>query len=370
VRILVTGAQGFIGSNFSLRVRSCTDHQVLGLGPGATRDQLADAVASADIVFHLAGVNRPKTVAAFQEGNAGFTRTLCESLAAAGRAAPLVFTSSIQAGLDNPYGASKRLAEETLLAHGAATGAPVKVLRLPNVFGKWSRPNYNSVVATFCHNIARGLPIEVRDPGAPLRLLYVDDLMEAFLELLEALPQGRDTGEPGPVYPTTVGEVAGILRSFPESRESLVAPPAGAGLVRALYSTYLSFLPAEQFAYQVPCYRDPRGEFAEMVKTPDRGQVSYFTADPGITRGEHYHHSKTEKFLVVRGTARFRFRQVRTGESLEVDVAGGEGRIVESIPGWAHSVQNVGGTELIVLLWANEVFDRRRPDTYPARVGA
>jgi UDP-2-acetamido-2,6-beta-L-arabino-hexul-4-ose reductase len=223
-------------------------------------------------------------------------------------------------------------------------------------------------VATFCHSIARGQPITVNDPAAPLRLVYVDDVVAAFVGLLEH--PGRPGGhtEVEPVYETTVGAVANAIRSFPESRQTLVTPAVGEGLLRALHATYLSFLPTDDFAYSVPVHGDPRGVFVEMLKTADSGQFSYFTAHPGITRGEHYHHTKTEKFMVIRGTASFGFRNVDTGETAEIIVTGGEGRIVETVPGWAHNVTNIGGDELICMLWANEIFDRANPDTIAAKV--
>lgn len=368
MRILVTGSGGFIGRNLILRLRERGHQDILEVEADTPREALIEAVGRAELVFHLAGVNRPVDPAEFAAGNAGFTQQLCETLAGTGRPVPVVFSSSIQAALDNPYGASKRQAEAALLAHGERTGAPVHIFRLANVFGKWSRPNYNSAVATFCHNLSHGLPITLHDPAAPLRLVYIDDVLDAFLRLLEPPSPASGFLQAGPVFETTVGEVAEILRSFADSRASLAAPRAGSGLVRALYATYLSHLDPQAFDYQVPRYVDARGEFAEMLKTPDCGQFSYFTAHPGITRGDHYHHSKTEKFLVVRGTARFEFRQVDTGQTHVLTVQGGEGRIVETVPGWTHNITNAGPDELIVMLWANEVFDRARPDTIPMKV--
>jgi len=368
MRILVTGSNGFLGTNLRHRLRETPEHTV----DRACRDTPADALermaATADFVFHLAGVNRPPDPRDFQTGNVDFTAALRAALARAGRPIPIVYASSTQAALDNPYGRSKKAAEDLLLGHGRATGSPVHICRLPNIFGKWCRPDYNSAVATFCHNLARGLPIRVDSHPAPLRLVHVDSVMEAFLALL------AQPGRPGgplpvaPVYETTVGEVAGLLLSFVGGRTSLAAPRAGTGLTRALYSTYVSYLEPDDFAYEVPVHRDPRGEFAEMLRTPDCGQFSYFTANPGATRGEHYHHAKTEKFLVIRGQARFRFRHVETGATFETTVRGGDGRIVETVPGWTHNIANTGIDELVVMLWANEILDRSRPDTYPMKV--
>lgn len=367
MRTVVTGANGFIGRNLRVRLAELGHDELTPLTRDSPPDAVRAALVDADFVFHLAGVNRPQDPAEFVTGNARYTKVLCDQLVSAGRRATVVFASSTQAALDNAYGRSKLAAEQALHAYGGVTGAPVHVLRLTNVFGKWAKPDYNSAVATFCHNITRGLPITVNDPDAPLRLLYIDDVVEALTALL-ASESADNRVEPGPVYETTVGEVATILSGFAESRKTLLIPPVGSGLLRALYSTYVSFLPPQSFAYQVPSHADPRGEFVEMLKTPDCGQFSYFTAHPGVTRGEHYHHTKTEKFLVIRGTARFRFRQIVTGETQALVVSGGEGRIVETASGWTHDITNVGDDELIVMLWANEIFDRQRPDTVAMKV--
>jgi UDP-2-acetamido-2,6-beta-L-arabino-hexul-4-ose reductase len=368
MRLLITGIDGFIGKNLRVRLQELGYTDIIGITEESTQEDLQQAASHTDFVFHLAGVNRPKDPGDFEKGNARFTERLCSVLASLGYPVPIVFSSSVQALLDNPYGRSKHAAEEFLLRHGRETGAPIYLFRLTNVFGKWCRPNYNSAVATFCHNIARGLPITVHDPASPLFLIYIDDVIDAFLELLQPPPREQGYMEAGPVHETTVGEVAEILYSFSMSRTSLVSPPVGTGLYRALHATYLSHLPPEAFSYQVPRYTDARGEFAEMLKTPNCGQFSYFTAMPGITRGEHYHHSKTEKFLVIRGSARFQFRNIDTQGRFELSTHGGEGRIVETVPGWTHNITNIGKDELIVMLWANEIFDRARPDTIAMQV--
>jgi UDP-2-acetamido-2,6-beta-L-arabino-hexul-4-ose reductase len=367
LRILITGANGFIARNLRVRLRELKYDDVDCVTRATTGEQLADCARRADFVFHLAGVNRPPDPADFATGNAGFTRRLCATLRDAGRRIPVAYASSIHAERDDPYGRSKLAAEQALEGYGAQSGAAVWIFRLANVFGKWSRPDYNSAIATFCHRIARDMPICVNDGGAPLRLVYIDDVISAFTALLVGSPPSGFVSAQ-PEYQTTVGEVAGLLQSFVASRASLQAPRAGTGLVRALYSTYVSFLPKESFSYAVSRYEDPRGVFVEMLKTPEYGQFSYFTAHPGIARGEHYHHTKTEKFLVIRGTARFGFRNVDSGETHEIVVRGDEGCIVESIPGWAHNVVNVGDDELIIMLWANEVLDRARPDTVALKV--
>lgn len=372
MRIVVTGADGFIGRNLRVRLVERGFDDVVSITRESSSTDLAAALASADFVFHLAGANRPPDESEFERVNHGFTQQLCRLMLDSGRAAPIAFASSRQAGLDNPYGRSKRHAEQAVENYGRASGAATYVFRLTNVFGKWARPHYNSAVATFCHLLSRGEPIQIANAAAPLSLVYVDDVVDAFIRLLGA-GGGEGEGEGGlievqPVYETTVGQLAEVLREFGRSRESLVVPRVGTGYLRALYATYVSYLPVEQFSYEVPRYADQRGEFVEMLKTPDCGQFSYFTAFPGVSRGEHYHHTKTEKFLVIRGSASFGFRHLITDERFVVVTHGGEGRIVESIPGWAHNVVNVGEGELTVMLWANEIFDRQRPDTVARKV--
>jgi len=365
--VVVTGANGFIGRNLSVRLAEI-GWEVIGIGSDTGTAVLDEALSRAEFVFHLAGINRPTETAEFHTGNVEVTRRLCERLAATGRRIPLVYSSSIQAEINNPYGLSKRRAEEAIVDHARRTGSPVRIFRLANVFGKWGRPNYNSAVATFCHNIARGLKINVSDPAARLSLLYVDDAVSAFLSLLETPWEGAEFAQADPVHETTVGEVADMIRGFAASRSNLLTDRVGTGLTRALYSTYLSYLEPAAFAYEVPRHGDDRGVFVEMLKTPDCGQFSYFTAGPGITRGEHYHHTKTEKFLVLTGEARFGFRHIITNERFEIVIRGGDGRIVETIPGWTHDITNISDDEMVVMLWASEIFDSARPDTIAEKV--
>ncbi len=368
MKVLITGADGFVGKNLRVAVGERESFDVLPITRVSSAAELVDAVAMADAVVHLAGVNRPQDTAEFVTGNANFTATLCAALLKTGRAIPVAFASSIQAERDNPYGTSKRVAEDHLRRYGEASGAAVALYRLANVFGKWSRPNYNSAVATFCHNIARGLPIQINDPTAEVRLVYIDDVVAELLRFLGEPGQGVRFAQAEPVYVTSVGELARQIEAFGDVRSSLVTQRVGTGLVRALYATYVSFLPLEAFSYGVPKYGDARGVFVEMLKTPDCGQFSFFTAHPGITRGGHYHHTKTEKFLVIKGTARYRFRHLITEETFEVESHGEEPLIVETIPGWAHDITNIGDDELVVMLWANEIFDQQKPDTVASRV--
>lgn len=363
MNVLITGADGFIGKNLQVALAERDGIDVLQVTRTTTNDGLRAALAQADAVIHLAGINRPQDPAEFASGNADFTARLCDLMLESGRQMPVAFSSSIQAQQDNAYGQSKRRAEDHLANYGRLSGAPVVLYRFANVFGKWSRPNYNSAVATFCHNIARSLPIRIDDPSAKVRLIYIDDVVQELIRFLESPGHGVQFPDAGPVYVSTVGELAAQIEAFREVRNSLVTERVGTGLTRALYATYVSFLPNAAFCYSVPKYGDARGMFVEMLKTPDCGQFSFFTAHPGITRGGHYHHTKTEKFLVIKGRARYRFRHLLTDERYEVDSSGEEPMIVETIPGWAHDITNIGDEELVVMLWANEIFDRARPDT-------
>ncbi|MDO9384687.1 MAG: NAD-dependent epimerase/dehydratase family protein [Hyphomicrobiaceae bacterium] len=366
MRIAITGANGFLGRNLRFHLMEQGHCDIISVTRQTPVEELPKLLANAEFVFHLAGVNRPPDPSAFKVGNAGFTAALCDALGT--KPIPIAFASSTQAELDNLYGASKLLAEQVLEEYGRRNGAPVQIFRLPNVFGKWSRPNYNSAVATFCHNIARNQSISIHDPAAPLRLVYVDDVVAALSALLLSPQAPGGFREVKPEYQTTVGALAAAIHSFEGSRKTLLVPPVGEGLLRALHATYLSFLSPARFSYSVPIHADPRGIFVEMLKTDDSGQFSYFTAHPGITRGEHYHHTKTEKFLVIQGVAEFRFRNIDTGELADLCVKGGDGAVVESIPGWAHSITNAGDGELICMLWASEIFDREKPDTVAAKV--
>jgi UDP-2-acetamido-2,6-beta-L-arabino-hexul-4-ose reductase len=375
MRVLITGANGFVGKNLQLHLAERKDVQVVCFTRGIDLAQLPGLLQGVDFVFHLAGVNRPQEPQEFVSGNVDLTVALCRAVgdvvATTGKKVPIVYTSSTQADRDNSYGASKLGAENALYAMQREHGVPVHVFRLPNVFGKWCKPNYNSAVATFCHNIARDLPIQVNDPAAPVTLVYVDDVIARFVQLMDDADAAVDVNgfaTIAPQYTTTVGELVRMVQTFKDSRTTLMTERVGTGLVRALYSTYVSYLPVESFAYTVPQHGDPRGVFVEMLKTPDAGQFSYFTAHPGITRGGHYHHSKTEKFLVIKGQARFKFRHMQTGQTHELVTTGEKAEIVETVPGWTHDVTNIGADEMVVMLWANEVFDRARPDTFSCAV--
>lgn len=371
-RVLVTGADGFIGKNLVVRLNELSNVVVVTFVRGDDAARLSGLVARADAVVHLAGENRPEDEAAFAQVNTGLTRAVCNAIqqevGSTGRHVPLILASSTQAECDNPYGRSKLAAEDVAKALARETGNPCVCFRLPGVFGKWCKPNYNSVVATFCHNIARDLPIQINDPAASLRLVYVDDVVTALMRAIEAPTLGFVQAKVEPEYTSTLSELASQIRAFGDCRSALMTERVGTGFVRALYATYMSYLPKEKFSYQVTQHSDYRGVFVEMLKTHDSGQFSFFTAHPGITRGGHYHHTKTEKFLVVKGQGLFRFRHLLTNELVELRTDGIAPQVVDTIPGWVHDITNVGDDEMVVLLWANENFDRDRPDTVASKV--
>lgn len=370
MKVLITGANGFVGKNLLAHLRERKDVEVLRFCRGDNIASLHSLVSEVDFIFHLAGVNRPQFVEEFKLGNADLTQALCAAVEASGRNVPILYTSSIQAELANAYGDSKREAEDALLNLSMKFGNSVHLYRLPNVFGKWARPNYNSAVATFCYNVANNLPVSINDANAKISLVYIDDVISSFISVMDGAQAGNPFVEIDQNYSITVGDLSAQLHAFKDSRKTMIAERVGTGLVRALYSTYLSYLPPEEFAYEVPKYGDARGVFVEMLKTKDSGQFSYFTAHPGITRGGHYHHTKTEKFLVISGKAHFRFRHITSGEYYELFTEGEVPKIVETVPGWSHDITNVGEREMIVMLWANEIFDRELPDTFTMSVGS
>lgn len=376
MKVLITGADGFIGKNLQLCLAQRKDVQVVCFTREHDLADLPELLLDVEFVFHLAGVNRTKKAEDFVFGNQDLTRALAETVVnvakMSGRLpAAFVFTSSTQGNNQSPYGLSKRATEEVLFSIANSHQIPLHIFRLPNVFGKWCKPDYNSAVATFCHNIARSLPIQINDAAALVTLVHVDDVIERLIQLMDGANASPDTDGfemVGPRYTTTVGELALQIQSFKDSRVNLVTERVGAGFIRALYSTYVSYLPVESFAYPVEKHGDARGVFVEMLKTPDCGQFSFFTAHPGITRGGHYHHTKTEKFLVIKGHARFKFRHMHTRETFELHTDGETPQVVETVPGWTHDITNVGSEEMAVMLWANEIFDRTRPDTFACPV--
>ncbi|MEP7343737.1 MAG: NAD-dependent epimerase/dehydratase family protein [Gemmatimonadaceae bacterium] len=364
-RVVVTGARGFIGRHVMLAFAARPGTEVCGLDIDDDPSVLARAVADADVIVHLAGVNRPTDEADFARGNADLTAKVCEFAEHAGRHPLLILASSIHATGDTPYGASKRRAEDAVAEFAARGGGAGVVLRMSNVFGKWSRPHYNSAVATFCYSIARGLPVAVSDPARDVALVYIDDVVATMLEIIDAPPaRGTcDWREPGPVVPVPLSRLVAHLEAFRDMRTTLVVPDFRDDFTRKLYATYLSFLPGESFSYALETRVDPRGALAEFIKGEAFGQIFVSRTSPGITRGNHYHHTKTEKFLVVEGNAVVRFRQLESETVIEHHVTGQEFRVVDIPPGYTHSIENVGTGEMVCLFWASEPFDPTHPDT-------
>jgi len=364
LKVLVTGADGFIGKNLCVYLVE-RDFQVLRFVRGSNFNFLRECVASADAIIHLAGENRPKDPINFEVVNVQLTKKICNLISEFNRRIPVVFASSIQAKLKNSYGLSKLAAEEQLINLSRNIEINLSIYRLPGVFGKWCKPNYNSVVATFCHQLARDLPIKINDPSKILRLVYIDDVVNSFVNFISNPDYHSDLFcNINEEYEITLGKLADQIRSFKRVKEDLIIGSVGTDFTRALYSTYLSYLPVSDFSYVLPKYSDERGDFVEILKTKNSGQFSYFTARPGVTRGGHYHHTKTEKFLVVQGKARFKFKNIVTHEQHELVVNGDKPEVVDTVPGWSHDITNIGDTELVVMLWANETFDRDKPDTY------
>lgn len=363
--ILVTGAAGFMGRNLCLALRRQGAYEVLQFDVQQPPGDLPGLAARADLVFHLAGVNRPQEDKEFMQGNADLTRHLCALLKAAGLKAALVLSSSAQAELDNAYGKSKHAAEDAALDYHRQTGAPVYIYRFPNVFGKWSRPNYNTVVATFCHNLSRGLPVQVSNPANVIRFVYIDDIVRAFLAIAARTThdQARTQYEVEPVFTIALGELHGLIVSFQEARAKSLLPDLSHPLSKYLFSTFLSFCDTADLARPVELKADDRGWLFELVKSRHAGQIFVSRTRPGITRGNHYHDTKVEKFCVIQGQGLIRFRSVLDDKVIEYPVHDRAICVVDIPPGYTHSIQNTGTADMITLFWASEIFDPQRPDT-------
>ncbi len=364
MKLLITGAKGFIGKNLvsELKNRKYTD--ILEYDVDTDSGLLDTYCKNADFVFHLAGVNRPKDQSEFMEGNFGFTSTLLNSLKKYDNKCPIMISSSIQAAMDNPYGKSKKAGEDLLFEYGEITGTKILVYRFPNVFGKWCRPNYNSAVATFCYNIARDMPIVVNDRNVVMNLVYIDDVVD---ELINAL-SGKEnmTGRfcsVSTVHTVTLGDIVDLIRSFANSREERSVPNMADGFTKKLYSTYLSYIPTDRFTYPLKMNIDHRGSFTEFIKTIDRGQVSINISKPGITKGNHWHNTKNEKFLVVSGRGVIRFRHALSEEVIEYYVTGERLEVLDIPVGYTHNIENLGDTDMVTVMWANELFNPDKPDT-------
>ncbi|MDP3306588.1 MAG: capsular polysaccharide biosynthesis protein CapF [Erysipelotrichaceae bacterium] len=365
MNILVTGAKGFIGKNLVTELRNKGFNYVYEFDTDTDLNLLDDYCKQADFVFHLAGVNRPKETSEFMSGNFGFTSTLLQKLKYFKNSCPVMLSSSIQAELANPYGESKKAGEDLMLKYSQETGARVLVYRFPNVFGKWCRPNYNSAIATFCYNIANDLPIQINDPSTVLNLVYIDDVVEDLISNLNENAISREGYfQISKVYTVTLEEVVNLIYKYKNSRSDLLIPDMSDEFTKKLYSTYLSYLPEDKFSYDLKMNVDLRGSFTEFVRTPDRGQVSINISKPGITKGNHWHHTKNEKFLVVSGKGVIRFRDIHSSKVVEYFVSGEKLEVVDIPVGYTHNIENLADVDMVTIMWANETFDSEKPDTY------
>lgn len=366
MKVLVTGAYGFVGKNLVKHLEQTEDTQVFQYDLGVSERELDKFLSECEFVFHLAGVNRPKTEDEFMTVGYSFTSLMLDKLKELGNKAPILVSSSIQAQLDNPYGRYKSAEEKLLTEYGRTEDVKVLIYRMPNVFGKWCRPNYNSVVATFCNNIANGLPITVNDENALLSLVYIDDVAAEFCAAMFG-GENREDGHCSvqPVHSIKLGELAALIKSFKESRINKQVPLLKEDSIeKKLYSTYLSYLPKDEFSYPLSTHKDHRGSFTEFLRTPERGQVSINISKPGVTKGNHWHHSKNEKFLVVSGEGIIRFRKIDNDEIMEYIVSGDKLEVVDIPVGYTHNIENTGESDMVTVMWASESFDPDHPDTY------
>jgi UDP-2-acetamido-2,6-beta-L-arabino-hexul-4-ose reductase len=363
MKILITGSDGFIAKNLIEHLKRDENIKLYLFSKNDSMDILKAYIKEVDFIFHLAGVNRPDNIGEFYEGNSGLTKTIIDILINEEKSTPILLSSSTQSDLDNDYGKSKLEAEKLFLNYSKQTNAKIFIYKLPNVFGKWSKPNYNSVISTWCYNIANDLDIQVNNADAQLNLVYVDDVVKSFIKKLD-IKSDEYYYNIDSVYKQTLGEISKLLYQFKDNRKTLIIPNVASGFERALYSTYLSYLSTDNFSYNLKGHKDDRGTFVEILKTLDSGQFSLSTTAPGIMRGNHYHHTKNEKFLVVKGKATIEFRHIVTNEISSYKVSDEKMEVVEMIPGYTHNIKNTGDEEMILFLWANETFDQDNPDTY------
>jgi UDP-2-acetamido-2,6-beta-L-arabino-hexul-4-ose reductase len=365
MKILITGAKGFIAKNLIVELKNQKYENIFEYDIDSSENELEIYTKEADFIFHLAGVNRPKDNKDFMEGNFGFTSILLKKLKYYKNICPIMVSSSIQAELDNPYGKSKKAGEELLFSYAAETGSKVLVYRFPNVFGKWCRPNYNSALATFSYNIANNLDIKVNDPNVEMKLVYIDDVVKELINALNSKENRQGNYcTVVPQYGVKLGKIVELLYSFKESRTNNYILDMSDEFTKKLYSNYLSYLVTSQFSYDLKMNIDSRGSFTEFVKTIDRGQVSINVSKPGITKGNHWHHTKTEKFLVVSGNGVIRFRKIDETQVIEYFVSGDKLQVIDIPPGYTHNIQNTGDRDMVTVMWANELFDPDNPDTY------
>lgn len=368
-KVLITGSRGFIGRNLLEFLSSLGDIDIVEFTKQNSLEELGTILPTIDFIYHLAGVNRPLRTEEFYEGNTGLTGQIIALIESKNLIIPMLYTSSVYAEADNDYGRSKRQAEELLIEYSKKNCVPVYIYRLPNVFGKWSRPNYNSVVSTFCYNISHGLDIEIHEPAKIVQLVYIDDVVKAFAELLS--PKGTTEASfysVSPVYRVTVGELAEKIKTISDIRKNLTVPDLSDRMTKLLHTTYLSYLDNENFAYDLDEKSDLRGRFIEVLKSQEGGQVSISYSKPGVIRGNHYHNTKNEKFIVIKGKAKISFRNIRERTVTEYLVFSEKPQVIDIPPGYTHNIENIGEDEMILLIWANECFDPDKPDTFYCEV--
>lgn len=363
MKVLVTGARGFIGKNLIYKLEELKYYEVISIDVDNSKEELKNAVKNADFIFHLAGVNRPKKDEDFKKGNAELTEEIVNILKENNKNTPVLITSSIQADLDNLYGVSKKLAEEALLNYRENTGAKIYIYRLPNVFGKWCRPNYNSAIATFCNNIAKGEEVWISDRNKKMTLVYIDDVVNSFINTLKGTNKQYGYIKVEVEHKITLGEIVDLINSFKESRKNLQIANMDNEFIKKLYSTYLSYLPEDDFSYELKMNVDNRGSFTEFIKNKNMGQVSVNISKPGITKGNHWHHTKNEKFLVVSGEGVIKFRKVGEEKIIEYKVSGEKLEVVDIPVGYTHSIINTGNSDMVTIMWVNESFNLDIPDT-------
>lgn len=369
MNIVITGSNGFVGKNLKEDMKSTTEHVIYEVNRQTSASELEKALLEADFVVHLAGVNRPKDDSEFKEGNVDFLSQVLEILKRNSKKPTILLSSSIQASNDNPYGKSKREGEEVLRRFSKENQNEVYIYRLPNLFGKWCKPNYNSVIATFCHKITHDEEIQINDRNVVLSLNYIDDVIEEFKNAIEGHPHIENGVPTVPnVFKVTLGEIADLLYKFKKTREDRKLPKLDDLFEKDLYSTYLSYLPKDEFSYPLIMHKDDRGSFTEFIKSPDRGQVSVNISKPGIAKGDHWHHTKNEKFLVVYGQGVIRFRKIGEDEIIEYFVSGDKLEVVDIPVGYTHNIENLGDTDMVTIMWVNEMFDPNKADTYYSEV--
>lgn len=368
MKILITGSDGFIGKNLRAEMKNRNYKNVFLCNRQTKREQLVEYLKNSDIIVHLAGVNRPEKTEQFNLDNVQFTEFIVDELKKCKSKAKIIFASSIQAELDNLYGRSKRESEKCLMSYSKDMDVPIKIMRYPNIFGKWCKPNYNSVVATFCYNIARDLPIKISDEKRNLKLVYIDDVVDKIIYDIENNIWDELFEDINPVYNISIGSLANLIYKIKNEKTELSVPNLSNGLEKKIYSTYLSYLPLDSFSYNLKMNVDERGSFTELIRSNFAGQVSVNITKPGITKGKHWHHTKTERFIVVKGEALIKFKNIMTNETVNYEVNDKRLEVVNIPPGYVHSITNIGKDNLITVMWANEIFNKEKPDTFAEEI--